>query len=137
MTDRTRHRLLGVLGALLVLLGLAVVFFRDPDRAGSYPTCPFFALTGLYCPGCGSLRALHLLLHADLAGAVGMNVLMVVSIPFLAYYGVSLFLVRRGWAPLPGCRAAGSRPFLLATIFILYAVLRNLPFEPFAALAPG
>ena len=117
MTARSKFRILGALSVFLVCAGLAVVFFRDPGRAGSYPSCPSLALTGLYCPGCGTLRALHLLLHGDFAGAVGMNVLMVVSIPFLAYYGVSLLLVRRGRAPLPGCRAAGSRPFVLATIF--------------------
>ena len=37
---------------------------------GHYPTCPFLAITGWYCPGCGSLRAVHDLLHGDLAGAV-------------------------------------------------------------------
>jgi hypothetical protein len=137
MTARASHRLLMTLGALLVLAGLAVIYFRDPSQPGNYPSCLFFALTGLHCPGCGTTRGLHLLLHGDIAGAMAMNVIMVVSIPCLAWYGVSHLLVSRGRAPLPGCRLAGKSTFVLAAVFILYAVLRNLPFEPFASLAPG
>ena len=31
--------------------------------------CPFYALTGLYCPGCGSGRAVYALLHGRLAAS--------------------------------------------------------------------
>ena len=52
----------------------------DPNVAGNpLPPCPLRALTGLYCPGCGSTRTLHALLHGDLATAMAMNPLLVVS----------------------------------------------------------
>src|SRR5690606_29528852 len=38
-----------------------VVATVSPEEPGHYPTCPFLALTGAWCPGCGSLRALHAL----------------------------------------------------------------------------
>ena len=40
----------------------------DPNAAGSpLPGCVFYQFTGLYCPGCGMTRALHALVHGDLA----------------------------------------------------------------------
>ena len=35
----------------------ALLHFRDPHGTGSYGFCPFLALTGKPCPGCGGLRA--------------------------------------------------------------------------------
>jgi hypothetical protein len=50
---------------LLAAAGLAVgatVVLRNvnPYVAGNpLPSCPLYALTGLYCPGCGSTRCLY------------------------------------------------------------------------------
>lgn len=115
----------------------AIVLSRlDPDAPGSLlPPCPLHALTGLYCPGCGSTRALHALLHGDLAHALAMNPLLVVSLPVLA----AMALNAAGWQPAGTqrlWRALGRpRPWLL--LLVGYAVLRNLPWAPFAWLAPG
>ena len=35
-----------------------------------YPRCMFHQISGCLCPGCGSLRAIHLLLHGQLQTAV-------------------------------------------------------------------
>ena len=52
-----------VLGAFALLGLAAVLFFFNPAQSGFYPFCVFHRTTGLLCPGCGSLRALHQLLH--------------------------------------------------------------------------
>ena len=44
--------------------------FRDPHASGSWGFCPWLALTGLYCPGCGGLRAVNDLTNGDLLGAL-------------------------------------------------------------------
>jgi hypothetical protein len=59
--------------ALLALAAAAVLFLFDPATAGFYPPCLFRTLFGLPCPGCGSLRALHQLLHGNLASAWALN----------------------------------------------------------------
>jgi hypothetical protein len=107
----------------------------DPATTHALPPCPLHALTGLYCPGCGSTRALHALLHADFAQAMAMNPLLVLALPVLA----AMALNAAGWMP------RGSEPLwrLLARpkpwlwLLVGYAVLRNLPWMPFAWLAPG
>ncbi|MFD0477703.1 DUF2752 domain-containing protein [Nonomuraea thailandensis] len=51
----------------------AVVGVIDPNEPGHYPTCPFLWATGLYCPGCGTLRTVHALAHLDPVAALGLN----------------------------------------------------------------
>ncbi len=52
--------------AILMALAGIVLFCFDPERCGFYPICIFHQSTGLLCPGCGSLRAMHQLLHGHL-----------------------------------------------------------------------
>lgn len=40
-------------------------------------------LTGLECPGCGSQRAIHSLLHLDIGAAFKFNALLVSSLPLV------------------------------------------------------
>lgn len=72
--------------ATTALAVVAVVYFVfDPSSSASlFPKCPFYWLTGFKCPGCGSQRALHALLHADLATAFRHNALLVISLPAIA-----------------------------------------------------
>src|SRR6476646_1023676 len=77
-----RVRLPVVLAA--VLLGLSVLLhFRDPHKSGSWGYCPWFLLTGTYCPGCGGLWAVNDLTHGDVAAAASSNLYFVASIPVL------------------------------------------------------
>jgi hypothetical protein len=45
------------------LVAAALLFAFDPAATWWFPSCPLNALTGWLCPLCGSLRALHALLH--------------------------------------------------------------------------
>jgi len=92
------------IGALLaVCLGLVYYRFNPADHF--FPRCPFLLLTGLKCPGCGSQRALHQLLHLHISGALQANFLLVVSIPYLIAgffiqyqpYSPSRAIARRTW----------------------------------------
>ena len=70
-----------LLGVALVA-ALVIYFVFDPSTM-PFPRCPFLMLTGLQCPGCGSQRAIHSLLHFDIAAAWRYNALLVFSIPYL------------------------------------------------------
>ena len=54
------------------------------------PLCPFHAVTGLWCPLCGSLRGLELLGDGQMLAALGSNLLLVVTLPVLAWGAVAL-----------------------------------------------
>jgi hypothetical protein len=96
--------------------------------------CPLYALTGLYCAGCGGLRATHDLLVGDLAGAWAMNPLWVLLVPVLL--GLWLrWLVR---ALRTGRRAAAPPAWVavtVAAVLVAYSVARNVPAWA-AVLAP-
>jgi hypothetical protein len=117
------------------MIGGAFLFFFDPNRYGFYPYCTFYRATGLLCPGCGSLRALHHLLHGDVAEAVHFNVVLVSSLPFLGLYAGRMLLNRwRGKSsiltPRPNWLWAGL------VVLVVFGFLRNLPFAKAAWLAP-
>ncbi|MBL8930433.1 MAG: DUF2752 domain-containing protein [Kineosporiaceae bacterium] len=116
----------------------ALLTVRDPRVPGAYAICPSLALTGTYCPGCGSLRAVNRLLAGDLAGAVGYNVLAVAVVPVLVYAWVAWALPPRLTARWPRVGSAPSRAiYAFAVLVGLYWVARNLPWEPFSWLAPS
>lgn len=119
LPDRLFYILLGI-GAIAVL---ALLCFFDPSTSAIFPPCPTNALTSLYCPGCGTLRAMHALLHGDVKEALSQNILAVIFTPILpAIY----FFPKYFKKPIV--------PAAMLVIFILYAILRNT--ETFSFLAP-
>ena len=112
-----------------------MLFFFDPRQYHFYPICFFHKTTGLLCPGCGALRGLHQLLHGHLAAAFRFNPMLIVSLPFLAWFGARL--VRQKAAPQP--RSLGLRPawlWLMLAAVLVVSVLRNFPGTTFALLRP-
>lgn len=113
--------------AVAVVCGAAALFVAtvDPHEGGHYPTCPSLLITGWYCPGCGSLRAIHDLAHGDVVGAVDMNPLAPVAIAWLVWrwgwWLASTLGVRRAARPAPGWMLYG-----LAGVVAAYWVLRNV-----------
>jgi hypothetical protein len=124
-----RPAALTVAAAILVL-----VYFNNPATSGLFPPCTFHYLTGLYCPGCGSGRALYQLMHGNLAAAFRLNPLAVSLLPVLVYLaaadrGVTVW-GRKLSVPAPGWS------WVLAATVIVYGIVRNLPLYPFTLLAP-
>ena|SRR5215813_5250707 len=70
----------------IFVVGVATyLFLIDPAGGVGYPSCPFRMLTGLQCPGCGSSRALHQLMHGHPVSAFELNPLLVVLLPLIAF----------------------------------------------------
>jgi hypothetical protein len=65
--------------AWLTLVGLSAMFIISmvwrPADEPSFILCPFRALTGLLCPGCGMTRAFCALGHGELMRAIHFNAL--------------------------------------------------------------
>ena len=116
---------------------LVLLYSYDPADSGIFPPCPVNYLTGLYCPGCGSLRALHRILHGNFIEALDLNPLMVIMLPFVALLFFSqqvlMFTGRKTFFPVHFKK--WFYYVLLSAIFI-FTIARNIPVYPFSLLKP-
>ena len=122
----------------------AYVGLVDPNVPGHYPLCPTKALTGLDCPFCGGLRAIHALVHGDIASAVNHNALVaLVVVPVLLVLWVRWF-VREWRGPstaadeadhgTPSRLSGGVSPSVLVwscvSLIVVFTVVRNVGAVP-------
>jgi hypothetical protein len=122
----TRRRIWVISAAATTVIAGSLLYFIDPARAAFLPSCPLHRLSGLYCPGCGTTRALHALLHGNLEAALRLNPLTMLLLPVIVY-----LVVRRNQTAV--------RPvwiWSMLGLLIAFGVLRNLPVYPFSLLAP-
>jgi len=115
----------GAIGGVALALHL-----RDPHVQGSWGFCPFRALTGLDCPGCGGLRAVNDLGNLDVVSAASSNLLFVVAVPLL----VALWIAwasrawRDGGPTGPPTRHRMLLGQVAVVLLVVFTVARNLPF---------
>ncbi|PPS74296.1 hypothetical protein BV882_11575 [Streptomyces sp. 46] len=109
-------------GAGLFATLCVVTALVDPTRPGRFPACPFRATTGFDCPGCGSLRALHELVHGHLAAAADYNLLLVAFLPCAAAVWLRAVTGRARPRVLPKWSAP-----VTVIMLVVWAVIRNLP----------
>jgi hypothetical protein len=120
---------IGGLGAATLAL-----HFRDPHVQGSWGLCPSAAL-GIWCPGCGGLRAVNDLTNFQLADAASSNLLFVLALP-LVLYGFARWVSDewRGRTRVTDPRTARLLASGAIVALVAFTVLRNLP--TFGWLAP-
>lgn len=112
------------------------VAMNDPAAPGTHlPTCPLYAMTGLWCPGCGLTRATHAALRGDIAAAFGFNLffpafLAAIVLGWLAWLRASLQRPSIRWLT----NISPSAAIAAGVVLIGFGVLRNVP--GFQALAP-
>ena len=116
--------------------GLVALVAVDPASSSFFPRCPFHSLTGLHCPGCGTLRGLHQLLHGNLRTAFSLNALMVSCLPLVVYGSVSGFVRMLSGRKLPGVFVPAVWIWMLLGVIVLFWIARNIPVYPFSLLAP-
>lgn len=118
--------------------GLAVLFFvLDPVKYEIFPRCLFNSITEYYCPGCGSQRAIHSLLHLNFAGVVCHNFLFIPAFLLIIYHFLHPIVNRYFNWKLPNILYFKSTPWIIFVLVIVFWIARNLPFYPFSVLAPG
>lgn len=135
--QRTAWRKLAVAGLALSAAALcAFLWAHDPQKQTIF-VCVFRLATGLYCPGCGSTRAMHLLLHLHPYAALRMNPGLVLLLPILAYCMLDEMIPwALGRRIVPHWEMPAKFAWTLAILVIAYAVLRNVPVAPFTWLVP-
>jgi hypothetical protein len=116
--------------------GLSAIYLLDPSSSDLYPPCPFLVLTGFYCPGCGTLRALHQLTLGHPVAALDLNPLMVLLLPFVAYFLASHAMLAVTGRPLRTFFVRSELIWALLFAVLVYWLLRNIPVYPLTLLAP-
>jgi Protein of unknown function (DUF2752) len=134
MTNEVMNRRLSVVAIwFLIATGTAYLFVFEPGKTGFFPLCPFRALTGFTCPGCGSTRALHQLLHGHFAAAFELNPLFLISLPFFFVVLVRhTSFIMRGKVPRGNVLPAGVI-YALFAIILTFWIFRNTPLYPFVS----
>jgi hypothetical protein len=106
---------------------VGVLRIFNPATAGFFPPCPFRALTGYLCPGCGTLRALHEMLNGHPVAAFRLNPLMMLLLPYVGYAGASEAMETLFGRPLPRIFIRPAYIWALLVILLLFWFLRNTP----------
>lgn len=121
-----RHRwaLLGTLAAFAA--GVVVLFLFDPTKYAIYPVCPLYKTTGLLCPGCGTLRAVHQLTHCSLAAAWRLNPMFVTLLPAALWLGFREVIWQLTGRKLPGIFTHRFFVWLLVSGLVVFGILRNI-----------
>lgn len=110
---------------LAVVTGYVAVV--DPERGGVTPPCPFHALTGWWCPGCGMTRAAHHLLRGDVTGALRYNALLPLVVTLIALMWCDWYGRTIGRRSLLAGRMPAWAPTAGIVVAVAFAVVRNLP----------
>jgi hypothetical protein len=117
---------LAALGTVTLALHL-----RDPHAHGSWGVCPLYAVTGLYCPGCGGLRGVNDLTDGHVGQALSSNLLLALLVPV-----VLLAMGRWTYAAWTG-RDLTALPAVpqavkagLVVLVVAFTLARNLPGSP-------
>ena len=102
---------------IVAVIGLTYILFWPKQYR---LPCPIHSTTGIWCPGCGSTRALDALLHGNLPLAFNFNPLLISS-PVFIVLGVLVDRSRFRRILLPVYLAS------LLVLIVIFTVIRNLP----------
>ena len=109
-------------------------YVRTPFESGAFPPCLFHAATGLYCPGCGGLRAAYSLMHGHFAEAVSLNALAVLGVIPAAAVALTWWIGSATGRDWPPPRLHPAVWWALAGVVLAFSVLRNAgPLAPYLA----
>jgi len=125
------------IGIIVGVICLGIFYFLiDPNEVNFIPNCPFYSVTGFYCPGCGSQRATHQLLNFNVFSVLQQNVLYLLSLLILVYHlivtGINTIFKKH----LYNYIYHPKTPLVILGFIIIFWILRNIPYYPFNLLAP-
>jgi len=126
--EQSTEEILFRLGAIsIVILVLVVILIRSfPEFFSklSFP-CPFYVLTGYYCPGCGGTRAVKYFLTGHLLKSLWYH-------PLIPYIGVggTIFMITHALGRITKGKQRGIKfrnwyVYMMGIILILQFIIKN------------
>lgn len=131
-----RARARSALILLTMIAAAGAVFLRNPRSYGMGVLCPTRRYFGFYCPGCGSTRAAHDLLHGQFGSAFANNPAGVgLGTPVVVWLVAMLLLgATRGYAWR--IRTPATVGWWVTILLVLYMAARNIPIKSLDCLRP-
>lgn len=120
------NKIIATAAISFVVVAIVVLYYRhDPAESVAAPKCIFRLLTGWDCPGCGSQRALHALLHGDISRAWGYNPYIFFAVPAAVVF-ISVESLRKRY---PRLHTRIINPLSITAVLsvtLAWWILRNL-----------
>lgn len=114
---------LNLLGAAFIIL---ILYFFNPAQHIVFIPCWFYELTGYKCPGCGGLRASHLILHGNFSEAFRYNILIFFFIPPISIFVINNFWILIKEKKLIQIKLADFWVYISLALIIIYWIIRNI-----------
>lgn len=123
--ERARRRR-RVLTAAVVLLAAGLGYALWVHVTGLALPCPFHAVIGLKCPGCGVTRMCLALLRGDLADAWAANPVLLLLLPVLGLLAVRMTCryIREGHTLGP--RWESALCWVIIAVLVIWGAVRNI-----------
>ena len=120
------YKLLSIIGFFILGAGIYYFYQHDPAQSETvFILCVTKNISGIDCPGCGSQRAFHELLHGNFIKAAKLNLTIYFYIPLLLFLFLKIAL-KPFRIDLPDLLITTKRLMLILFFLLLFTVLRNL-----------
>jgi len=116
-----------VITAAAIATGCAYVGLNNPETQSMLGPCGFYAVTGMYCPGCGMTRALHSVLNGNILRAVQFNAMFVIALPVLMYFYIWWTMWAFTGRKLPIFTISRKAAWGIVAVAVFFVVGRNFP----------
>lgn len=120
------YKLLSIIGFFILGGGIYYFYQNDPAQSETvFILCVTKNISGIDCPGCGSQRAFHELLHGNFIKAAKLNLTIYFFTPLLLFIFLKTAL-KPFRIDLPDLLITTKRLMLILFFLLLFTVLRNL-----------
>ncbi len=120
------YKLLSIFAFVLFVAGTYYFYKNDPSSGEAvFVSCISKSISGLDCPGCGSQRAFHELLHGNFKKAAQLNLLIYFFTP-LAFFIFFKMALKPFNVILPDIIISTKWLITILVLMLLFTIIRNV-----------
>jgi hypothetical protein len=120
------NKLLSIVAFILLIVVIYYFYYNDPSNGEAiFISCITKSISGFDCPGCGSQRAFHELLHGNFIKAAQFNLLIYFFVPLLLFIFLKITLKPFNIF-LPDIIISTKWLVSILVSIILFSIIRNV-----------